>query len=131
MQKYITSFCGVCEQELSFEVGASAFCGTTHIECNKCGTLNKTNYKPYSEMIASEVVNGIFKNFVFDIIFIGSLFLFIVGIYIGRYDDTFTLGSAFVFLIYNGIKFILLKNNINEVEIKQKRINDLIEKRKG
>jgi hypothetical protein len=41
MQKFITSFCGACEEELSFEVGAIAFCGTTHIECEKCGTLNK------------------------------------------------------------------------------------------
>ena len=50
MQRETTSYCGLCNEELSFIIGTGPFCGNTHLECKSCGTLNKTNDKPYSHM---------------------------------------------------------------------------------
>lgn len=126
MQRIITSYCWSCEEELYYAIGSKAFCGTTHFKCSNCGSWNKTNNKPYSRMTSSEIISAIFNNFVLDIGFILPLSIFaIFGLSIG-FDSNISLGSAFVFVVYNGYKFIILKNLILESEIEQKKIDELL-----
>ena len=61
MQTTITSYCWNCETELYKEFGGYDFCGTTHIECSNCGTLNITGNKPYSKMNFKDVIFEIFE----------------------------------------------------------------------
>jgi hypothetical protein len=130
MQRIITYSCGLCGLELAEAFGTSAFCGTTHIECQHCFNLNKTDSKPYSRMSTADIIWGILKNFVSDIIFIvsGGIF-FLFAIYLGRYNDRVSLVSLLVFIIYNGVKVILLSKEISKIEKEQKRIDKLLKER--
>ncbi len=122
MEKIITSYCGNCETELYKEYGTSEFCGETHIECTNCGTMNKTGNKPYSMMNSTDVFNKILSNFVYDIIFLVSGGGFILSVYSGAELKT-TLVFGVIFIIYNGIKVLILLNHISKIEKNQEKIN--------
>lgn len=128
MHREITSFCGRCNTALSLAIGSSPFCGTTHIECKTCGTLNKTNDKPYSQMSLGDKIWAILKNFVFDILFIIPLGIIIL-FFIANVEQSSLLGIAvLVFFGYNGYKVVTLIDIISKIEKEQKRIDDLINK---
>jgi hypothetical protein len=126
MQRTITYSCGLCGLELAEAFGASSFCGTTHIECQHCLNLNKTDDKPFSRMTTTNIVWGILKNFVFDILFLASGGIVFLYIYIGRFGENFSLVSLLVFIIYNGVKIILLSKEIPKIEKEQRRIDKIL-----
>jgi len=131
MQTYITSYCHICEAELSFIIGTGLICGNTHIECKSCGTLNKTNDKPFSQMSKGDKLWAILNHFVFDIVFIVPLFIIILFIAV-KPEPSPLLGIAvFVFFGYNGYKVVTLIDMIPKIEKEQERIDEILKKQKS
>jgi hypothetical protein len=128
MYRETTSFCGRCNTALTVIVGSSAYVGTTHIECKTCGTINKTNDKPYSHLSFGQKIWGFIRTFVFDIFFILPLFL-IIGTFFSKTEPNTFIGIVGIFFIgYNGYKVFTLIDVIPKIEKEQKRIDDLINK---
>ena len=117
-------------EELSFIIGTGPFCGNTHLECKSCGTLNKTNDKPYSHMSMGDKLWAILNNFVFDAFFIVPLGIIIL-FFVANIEADPLLGIVvLVFFGYNGYKVVTLIDMIPKIEKEQKRIDEILKKQK-
>jgi hypothetical protein len=131
MVTYITSFCGLCDAELSLEIGSPAFCSATHIECTLCGTLNATNNKPYSQLSLFDKIYRFIDKIVFDGIFIISLLVIIIFFIANAEQSPLIWIAVLVFFGYNGFKVFTIIDMIPKVEKEQKRIDEILRKQKS